>query len=87
MKVAMMERPHEPRVEALSTVGLLLNVAAVLAFALGLAGFSTGTSGLAAATIAVAVVIFAASLVCFMVGGRRLDAQRTEHVTSANCIR
>ncbi|HEY5843293.1 MAG TPA: hypothetical protein VIU87_17865 [Mycobacterium sp.] len=82
----MMERPHEPRVEALSTVGLLLNVAAVPAFALGLAGLSTGTSGLAAATVAVAVVTFAASLVCFTVGGRRLDVRRTEHVRSPNIV-
>ena len=82
----MMERPNEPPSEALSTVGLLLNVAAVSAFAPGLAGLSTGTSGLAAATVAVAVVTFAASLVCFTVGGSRLDVRRTEHVRSLNIV-
>lgn len=83
----MMQRPNEPASEALSTVGLLLNIAAVFAFATGLAGLSTGTSALAVATVGVAVVTFAASLVCFAVGGSRLDARRTEHVTSLNYVR
>ncbi len=87
MNRGMMERPDEPRVEALSTVGLLLNVAAVFAFAMGLAGLSTGRNALAAATMAVAVLTFAASLVCFAVGGRRLDARSTEHVQNLNCVR
>jgi hypothetical protein len=87
MNVRMMERPNEPASEALSTVGLLLNVAAVLAFATGLAGLTISMSALSVATVAIAVVTFAASLVCFAVGGSRLDARRTERVTSLNYVR
>jgi len=82
MEVRMMERPDEPASEALSTIGLFLNIAAVLAFATGLAGLGTSTSILAPAILAVAVVAFAASLICFAVGGRRIDHRCTQHVTS-----
>ena len=60
----------------MSNVGLFLNVAAVLAFAIGLAGLGSHASLAAAGTVAFSALLFLASLVCFAVGGRRLDAAR-----------
>lgn len=82
MPRVMMKRPQEPASEALTNVGLFLNVAAILAFAIGLAGLGTQASLLAAGTVALSALLFLASLVCFAVGGRRLDARRTGHVTN-----
>lgn len=84
INVRMMERPTERVSDALSSTGLVLNVAAVLGFALGLGSLSVTASMTAMATLVSAGVLFAASLVCFAVGGRRLDADRTAHVTALN---
>ncbi len=78
----MMKRPAEPASEALSTVGLFLNVAAVLAFATGGAGLCDSATFAAVAAVALGAVLFTTSLICFAVGGRKLDAHRTAHVTS-----
>ena len=72
----MRTRPGETLGEALTTVGLLLNVTAVPAFVAGLAMVSVTASGFAAVIMALAVVSFAISLVCLSVGGRRLDQSR-----------
>ncbi len=60
--------PGETLGEALTTVGLLLNVT--------LAAISVTASGFAAVMMALAVVTFVISLVCLSVGGRRLDESR-----------
>jgi hypothetical protein len=72
----MSTRPGETLGEALTTVGLLLNVTAVPAFVAGLAMVSVTASVFAAVIMALAVVGFAISLVCLSVGGRRLDQSR-----------
>ena len=82
MSPLMTKRPQEPACETLSNVGLFLNVAAVLAFAIGLAGLGSHASLAAAGTVAFSALLFLASLVCFAVGGRRLDARRDRHVAN-----
>ena len=82
MRRVMTKRPHEPAFEALTNVGLFLNVAAILAFAIGLAGLGSQASLLAAGTVAFSALLFVASLICFAIGGRRLDASRTRRVTN-----
>jgi hypothetical protein len=59
--------------EAPGTVGLLLNVAAVVSFAVSLAAFAVGESALAGSIAVAAVVGFAASLICFAVDRPRPD--------------
>mgnify|MGYP000873924116 CR=1 FL=1 len=81
----MTKRPHEPAGEALSNVGLFLNVAAILAFAIGLAGLGSHASLLAAGTVGFSALLFLASLVCFAVGGRRRDARRTRRGADLKC--
>ncbi len=62
--------------EALTTVGLVLNVIAVPAFLIGLVTLTDTVSVSAAAIMAIAVVMFVVSLVCLVVGGRRHDERR-----------
>jgi hypothetical protein len=62
--------------EALSSVGLLLNIAAVMAFAGALAAFGVGNGGIAAAAAVLAVAGFIASLVCFALDSRRSELDR-----------
>jgi hypothetical protein len=69
MRRVMTKRPHEPAFEALTNVGLFLNVAAILAFAIGLAGLGSQASLLAAGTVAFSALLFLASLICFAIGG------------------
>lgn len=59
--------------EALSSVGLLLNIAAVMAFAGALAAFGVGNAGIAAAAALLAVAGFITSLVCFALDSRRCE--------------
>jgi hypothetical protein len=76
----MSSPPGQSLGEALTTVGLVLNVTAAPAFIIGLTTLSITASVFAAATMAIAVVTFVVSLVCLVVGGRRLDeCQRAAH--------
>lgn len=64
--------------EVLRTVGLLLNFAAVIAFALFLSTLGTAASGPSYTAGAVTVATFIASLLCLMA-----DPQRSEQTPSA----
>ncbi|MCW2629724.1 hypothetical protein [Mycobacterium sp.] len=57
--------------EALSAVGLVLNVASIVAFTVCFAVFSTGSAAFAAILGAIAVAAFAASICCFFIDGNR----------------
>lgn len=56
---------------AVGTAGLILNVVAVIAFALCLAGLGLGRPPLAMTAAIVALVSFAASLACVIADGKR----------------
>ena len=56
------------------SVGLLLNVGALIAFAVSLAAMGTGHGPLGGLVATAAVVGFIASLVCFVLDGRRVAA-------------
>ena len=63
--------------EVLRTLGLVLNLAAIVAFALFLStlgAFNPGASGVAAT---VTVVAFLSSLLCFVADRRRSEAKLT----------
>ena len=60
-----------PVAEAVGTTGLILNVVAVIAFALCLAAMGTASAGFAIASGAVALVTFAASIAILIVDGNR----------------
>lgn len=60
-----------PVAEAVGTTGLILNVVAVIAFALCLAAMGTASAGFAIASGAVALVTFAASIIILIVDGNR----------------
>lgn len=57
--------------EAVGTTGLILNMVAVIAFALCLAGAATSNAASAIIAGAVAVVSFTASLVMMVIDSRR----------------
>ncbi|OBB01508.1 hypothetical protein A5662_13530 [Mycobacteriaceae bacterium 1482268.1] len=64
----MGERPastDKPTSEALAATGLFLNIASVIALAIGLASFGASHATLAAVAGIGAVLTFIASLVCF----------------------
>jgi hypothetical protein len=63
--------------EFLRTVGLVLNLTAIVAFALFLSTLGTTGPGASGAAAAVSVVAFLASLLCFAVDRRRSEAQLT----------
>jgi len=62
-----------PANEALGSTGLLLNIAAVIAFAVGLAGIGVASVTFIAGSLSVAVLIFLASVVCLFLDGRRAE--------------
>jgi hypothetical protein len=57
--------------EALSAVGLVLNVASIVVFTVCFGVFTTGSAALAATLGAIAVAAFAASMGCFFIDGNR----------------
>ena len=59
----------ERSIEGVSSVGLVLNVAAVVVMAVALAGLGLGNGLLAACSAVVAVLAFAGSLACFAIDG------------------
>ena len=61
--------------EVLRTVGLVLNLAAIVAFALFLSTLGTNGPGASGAAAAVSVVAFLASLLCFVIDRRRSEAE------------
>jgi Na+/H+-dicarboxylate symporter len=63
--------------EVLRTLGLVLNLAAIVAFALFLSTLGTTGPGAAAAAAAVTVVTFLASMLCFAADRRRSEAELT----------
>ncbi|HEY7051100.1 MAG TPA: hypothetical protein VH496_03065 [Mycobacterium sp.] len=65
--------PAKPVAEAIGTTGLMLNMVAVIAFALCVASLGTGTTAFAVGAGAVALISFAASLVILMLDGKRSD--------------
>ncbi len=71
-------RGDDPITEGPATIGLLLNVAAVISFAIALAAFGSGEHAAATAIGCAAVLAFAASLAFFVV-----DAHRTEESAEA----
>lgn len=58
-----------PTTETVSSLGLVLNFAAVVIMAVALAGLGLGNTIAAACSAAVAVIAFTASLACFAVDG------------------
>ncbi|MGE5696508.1 MAG: hypothetical protein ACM4D3_15145 [Candidatus Sericytochromatia bacterium] len=60
-----------PVSEAVGTTGLILNVVAVIAFALCLAGMGSASAVFAIVSGAVALITFAASLAIMIVDGNR----------------
>lgn len=65
-----------PAAEAVGTIALFLNVAALIAFAICLGSFAVQQPILAAAAGVGAVVAFAISMVCFMVDSRQFEEAR-----------
>lgn len=63
-----------PALEAVGTTGLILNVVAVIAFALCLAGMGSASALFAIVSGAVALITFAASLAIMVVDGNRNSA-------------
>ena len=63
--------------EVLRTLGLVLNLAAIVAFALFLSTLGPTGPGASAAAAAVTVVAFLASLLCFAADRRRSEAELT----------
>ena len=63
--------------EVLRALGLVLNLAAIVAFALFLSTLGSAGPGASGATGAVALVAFLASLLCFVVDRRRSEAELT----------
>lgn len=63
-----------PVADAVGTTGLILNMIAVIAFALCLAGIGMSSATLAVAAGVVAVVSFTASLAILIADGRRFEA-------------
>lgn len=63
--------------EVLRTLGLVLNLAAIVAFALFLSTLGTTGPGASAAAAGVTVVAFLASLLCFAADRRRSEAELT----------
>jgi hypothetical protein len=63
----------DPVAEAVGTTGLILNMIAVIAFALCLAGLGMSSATLAVAAGVVAVVSFTASLMILVADGKRAD--------------
>jgi Na+/H+-dicarboxylate symporter len=63
--------------EVLRTLGLVLNLAAIVAFALCLSTLGTTGPGASAAAAAVTVVAFLASLLCFAADRRHSEAEST----------
>ena len=61
--------------EILRTLGLMLNLSAIVAFALFLSTLGTSSPGGSGATGAVAFVAFLASLLCFVADRRRSEAE------------
>jgi hypothetical protein len=64
----MGERPASvdaPRSEAMATTGLFLNIASVIALAMGLASWGASDAVVASASGATALIAFIGSLVCF----------------------
>jgi hypothetical protein len=72
-----------PVSEAPGTIGLLLNIGAVVAFALSLAAFGLGQSVVAGSMMSAALLSFVASLVCFAADGSHLDHRPVE---SRRCL-
>ena len=64
--------------EVLRTLGLMLNLSAIVAFALFLSSFSPSNPGLSALAGGITLVAFVASLACFAI-----DRRRTEEDTFA----
>ena len=65
--------PKDRFADAMSTIGLILNLTAVIASAICLAGFGLARGGLAVTFGIVALVSFAVSLGCFSVDSRRFS--------------
>jgi multisubunit Na+/H+ antiporter MnhB subunit len=63
--------------EVLRTAGLLLNFAAIVAFALFLSTLGANSPGPSGAAAAVTAVAFLASLLCFAADRRRSEEQLT----------
>jgi hypothetical protein len=61
--------------EILRTLGLLLNLSAIVAFALFLSTLATTGPGASGTTGAVALVAFLASILCFVADRRRSEAE------------
>ena len=61
--------------ELLRTVGLVLNLAAIVSFALFLSTLGTSGLGASGGAAAVTVVAFVASLLCFVIDRRHSEAE------------
>ena len=61
--------------EVLRTVGLVLNLVAIVGFALFLGTLGTSAPGASGAAAAVTIVAFLASLLCFAADRRRSEAE------------
>jgi hypothetical protein len=61
--------------EAVSGVGLILSVLAVIALAVGLAGLTLGNAAFGALAGAIAVISFVGSMACFAVDTRRHEVR------------
>ena len=61
--------------EVLRTLGLMLNLSAIVAFALFLSTLGPGGPGPSALAAAIAVVAFLASLACFAIDRRRTEEE------------
>ncbi|MCT7662163.1 hypothetical protein [Mycobacterium deserti] len=66
----------EPMAEAIGTTGLFLNVTAVIAIAVCLAGWTSSDATLALLAGAIAVISFVSSILCFLAQAEERERQQ-----------
>jgi hypothetical protein len=69
--------------EVLRTLGLMLNLSAIVAFALFLSTLAPNEPGPSVLAASVAVVAFLASLLCFVIDRRRTEDEQLRTVPAA----
>ncbi|MBI3217182.1 MAG: hypothetical protein HYZ38_25490 [Mycobacterium sp.] len=81
----MTERTQDPGHEALGSAGLLLNIAAVIGCAIGLAGVGVTDLAFTAGAFALAALAFVTSVIFLFLDGRRADdRERTAAVPATH---
>jgi hypothetical protein len=72
--------------EVLRTLGLMLNLSAIVAFALFLSSLAPDEPGPSILAAATTIVAFLASLACFAIDRRRTEEEQLQRIPSAAAV-